>query len=211
MQMHPGRASGWIEVICGPMFSGKTEEMIRRVRRAQIARQRVQLFKPDTDNRYTETHIISHSAQQLECEPVKGAAMLMQRVRDNTRVVGVDEVQFFDEAIVDASQKLADRGVRVIIAGLDQDFLGRPFGPMPPLMAVAEFVDKNQAICMVCGGLGTKSQRLTAESSQVVVGAGEAYEARCRTCFDPDFRLAQIPRVNPQLAALEHPATAKAK
>ncbi|MBI2345481.1 MAG: thymidine kinase [Deltaproteobacteria bacterium] len=196
MSHHHGRVSGWIEVICGPMFSGKTEELIRRVRLAQIAKQRVQIFKPAIDNRYVEEFIISHSDQKFVCQPVPGAAAILTHLRDATRVIGVDEAQFFDAELVAVCEKLADRGIRVTIAGLDQDYLGRPFGPMPQLLAVADVVLKSQAVCMVCGGVATKSQRLTPEAGQVIVGSGECYEARCRACFDPDFSLAQaIPAI----------------
>lgn len=189
MFIQQGRPVGWIEVICGPMFSGKTEEMIRRVRRERIAKQRVQIFKPAIDNRYDEDYITSHSEQRFECIGVSDASQILAGVKDATRVVGIDEVQFFDDDIVDVCQKLAYRGVRVLAAGLDQDYLGQPFGPIPRLLAVAEFVTKNQAICMACGGLGTKSQRLAAEGTQVMVGAGESYEARCRACFDAELHL----------------------
>lgn len=192
MHLHQGRPTGWIEVVCGPMFSGKTEELIRRVRLAQIARQRIQIFKHSSDQRYrdTETFLASHSAQTFKCQPVLSADELFDAVQDQTRVVGVDEAQFFDEPIVGVCQKLAERGMRVLVAGLDQDYRGEPFGPMPRLLAVAEFVTKSQAVCMSCGGLGTKSQRITRQDGQIVVGATEVYEARCRSCFDPDFTLA---------------------
>ncbi len=191
MQLHHGRPTGWIEVICGPMFSGKTEELIRRVRLAQIARQRIQIFKHGSDVRYGETHLISHSDQRFVCEPVATAEQILECIKDQTRVVGIDEAQFFDVGIVDVCQKLADRGVRVLVAGLDQDYRGQPFGPMPQLLSIAEFVTKSQAICMCCGGLGTKSQRLSRAENLVVVGAKDTYEARCRACFDPDFSLAE--------------------
>ncbi|MBI4211031.1 MAG: thymidine kinase [Deltaproteobacteria bacterium] len=189
--IHQGRPSGWIELVCGPMFSGKTEELIRRLRLVQIAKQRVQIFKPSIDNRYEDDYIISHSEQRFLCKPVSDAKEILQHIADTTRVVGVDEAQFFGEDIIQIVAKLADRGLRVIIAGLDQDFRGEPFGPMPRLMAVAESVLKLKAVCMVCGGLATKTQRLTRDDATVVVGSGEAYEARCRACFDPDFSLAR--------------------
>lgn len=188
MQTH-ARSGGWIEVICGPMFSGKSEELIRRLRLAQIAKQRVQIFKPAIDNRYEAEYITSHSEQKFICTPVKDVAQILSNIRDNTRVVGIDEAQFFDASIVDVCERLANRGVRVIVAGLDQDYLGQPFGAMPPLLAIADSVSKNQAVCMICGGLATKSQRITTQNGQVVVAAGETYEARCRNCFDPDFSL----------------------
>lgn len=191
MHLHHSRPAGWIEVVCGPMFSGKTEELIRRLKLAQIAKQRVQIFKPCLDNRYGEEFIISHSEQKFVCQPVATSAAIMAAVRDATRVVGIDEAQFFDSAIVAVCEKLADRGIRVIVAGLDQDYLGVPFGPMPHVLAIADAVTKSQAVCMVCGGVATKSQRLTTDAGQVVVGAGERYEARCRHCFDPDLSLAK--------------------
>ncbi len=183
------RGGGWIEVICGPMFSGKSEELIRRLRLAQIAKQRVQIFKPAIDDRYEPKFITSHSEQKFVCTPVKDVAGILSNIRDNTRVVGIDEAQFFDTTIVDVCERLANRGVRVIVAGLDQDYLGQPFGAMPQLLAIADFVSKNQAVCVICGGLATKSQRITTDAVQIVVAAGETYEARCRNCFDPDFSL----------------------
>lgn len=191
MFSHQGRHSGWIEVVCGPMFSGKTEELIRRLRLVQIAKQRVQIFKPLLDNRYDDDHITSHSAQRFVCTPVAHAEQIIEAIHDATRVVGIDEAQFFGAGIVEVAGKLADRGLRVIVAGLDQDYLGKPFGPMPELMAVAESILKLKAVCMVCGGLATKSQRLIDDRSTVVVGSGEVYEARCRACFDPDLSLAR--------------------
>lgn len=191
-----GRSSGWIEVVCGPMFSGKTEELIRRVKLSLIAKQRVQVFKPLLDNRYADEYIISHSEQKVVCTPVKSASDILGLVRDNTRIVGIDEAQFFDDAIVDVCEKLANRGIRVIVTGLDQDFTGKPFGKMPELMAVAESVLKLKAVCMVCGGEATKSQRLIRANEQIVVGSGETYEARCRACHDPDLSLEkEIPAV----------------
>lgn len=174
------------------MFSGKTEEMIRRVRLALIAKQRVQIFKHRVDTRYEKDFITSHADQRFECDAVGVARDILEYVRDQTRVVAIDEVQFFDDGVSEVCQKLADRGIRVIAAGLDQDYRGRPFGPMPQLLAIADFVTKNQAICMTCGGLATKSQRLIADDAQVVVGAGEIYEARCRSCFDPDASLGRV-------------------
>ncbi|MFH0799184.1 MAG: thymidine kinase [Pseudomonadota bacterium] len=191
MFMNQGRPSGWMELVCGPMFSGKTEELIRRLRLAQIAKQRVEIFKPALDNRYSEEHISSHNDQKFTCTPVTDATHILELVGDHTRVVGIDEAQFFDGKIVAVCQKLANRGLRVIVAGLDQDYLGRPFGPMPELLALAESALKLKAVCMVCGGLATKTQRLTKETMQVVVGASEHYEARCRACFDPDMGMAR--------------------
>jgi thymidine kinase len=191
MFVNQGRASGWIEVICGPMFSGKTEELIRRLRLSLIAKQKVEIFKPAIDNRYSGEHIESHDEARFKCTPLADAAKILELVGDHTRVVGIDEAQFFDERIVAVCQKLANRGMRVIAAGLDQDYLGHPFGPMPELMAVAESILKLKAVCMVCGGLASRSQRLTPETSQVVVGASDHYEARCRACYDPDLGAAQ--------------------
>lgn len=180
---------GGIEVVCGPMFSGKTEELIRRIRLARIAKQRVQLFKPEIDDRYDTQYITSHVEQKFLCTPIQSAKEIFAHLVDNTRVVGIDEAQFFKEELLEVCEKLANRGLRVIVAGLDQDYLGQPFGPMPQLLAIADDVLKLKAVCMVCGGEASKSQRLTKQKDQVVVGAGEQYEARCRYCFDPDFSL----------------------
>jgi thymidine kinase len=169
------------------MFSGKTEELIRRVKLALIAKQRVQVFKPQVDDRYAGEYIISHSEQKVVCTPVKRSADILNIVRDSTRIVGLDEAQFFDDEISCVCEKLANRGIRVIAAGLDQDFLGKPFGRMPQLLAVAESVLKLKAVCMACGGEATKTQRLIRSNEQIVVGSGEAYEARCRACHDPDM------------------------
>ena len=170
-----GRQTGWIEIMCGPMFSGKTEELIRRVRLVRIAKQRVQIFKAALDNRYDDDCITSHSDQRFTCQPVRSAEEVFECVADNTRVVGIDEAQFFNETIIDVCEKLADRGLRVIVAGLDQDYLGKPFGPLPKLLSVAESILKLKAVCMVCGGLATRSQRLTPDTATVVVGSGEVY------------------------------------
>ncbi|MBT3181961.1 MAG: thymidine kinase [Deltaproteobacteria bacterium] len=194
MFINQGRHSGWIEVVCGPMFSGKTEELIRRLRLSLIAKQRVQIFKPVTDNRYSEEHIVSHDDQKFLCTPVSESSEILEKIREHTHVIGVDEAQFFDGEIVDICQVLANRGRRVIVAGLDQDYLGVPFGPIPELMAIAESVLKLKAICMVCGGLATKTQRLTAETKQVLVGAKDHYEARCRACFDPELAVGEDDR-----------------
>lgn len=189
MQTHQGRHSGWIEVVCGPMFSGKTEELIRRLRLALIAKQRIQIFKPAIDDRYDDVYIMSHSEQKFICTPVKSSCEIMGQIKDNTRLVGIDEAQFFDEGIIEVCEKLANRGLRVIVAGLDQDYIGRPFGNMPQLLCIAESVLKLKAVCMVCGGLATKTQRMTHDVAQVVVGSGEQYEARCRACHDPELTL----------------------
>ncbi len=179
------KRSGWIEVIAGSMFSGKSEELIRRLRRAKIARQRVQVFKPDIDVRYSRDHIVSHSEMRHESSAVTTAAEIRALVLPETEVVGVDEGQFFDNDLVGVAGELAGRGVRVIIAGLDQDYTGRPFGPMPALLAVAEYITKTHAICVRCGEPANYSQRIIDAEGQVVVGASDAYEARCRRCFVP--------------------------
>lgn len=178
-------STGHIEVITGSMFSGKTEELIRRVKRALFARQRVQAFKPRIDDRYDASHIVSHQSITLEAVAVANSESLERRVADETQVVAIDEAQFFDAAIVDVVERLASRGVRVLIAGLDQDYLGRPFHPMPELMAIAEEVTKVHAVCTVCGAAASRSQRLIAEGTTVLVGGSESYEARCRSCFEP--------------------------
>jgi thymidine kinase len=178
-------ATGWIEVVVGSMFSGKSEELIRRLRRAQIARQRVQIFKPTVDTRYAADHIVSHSELRIPSETAKSAAELLSKVRPDTEVVGIDEGQFFDTELPTAASELARRGVRVIVAGLDQDYLGKPFEPMPQLLAIAEYITKTLAICMVCGAPANHTQRLVASSERVVVGGQGTYEARCRRCFDP--------------------------
>jgi thymidine kinase len=185
MSPFPHRGTGWVEVIAGSMFSGKSEELIRRLRRAEIARQKVQIFKPSLDSRYGVGQIVSHSDMKLPSQAVGSAAEILERTEADTEVVGIDEGQFFDLTLVDVVNQLAGRGVRVIVAGLDQDFLGRPFEPMPQLMAVAEYVDKTLAICMRCGAPANRSQRLGQARDRVVVGGAEEYEARCRACFRP--------------------------
>lgn len=184
MQVIQGK-TGWIEVICGPMFSGKSEEMIRRVRRAEIARQRIQLFKPALDDRYGDTHIVSHSQQRLPSTAVSTCSQIFDLVEDKTEVVGIDEVQFFDSGIVDVCDRLANLGKRVIVAGLDQDYRGKPFEPVPRLMAIAEYVTKQLAICVRCGNPPGHTQRLIDSRDKIVVGAQGTYEARCRRCFEP--------------------------
>src|SRR5688572_20160082 len=176
---------GWIEVICGPMFSGKSEELIRRLKRAKIARQPLQIFKPKIDDRYHETRIVSHSEHWIDAIAVAGSAELERAVLPETRVVGIDEVQFFDPGIVPAVERLAGRGMRVIVAGLDQDYTGKPFEPVPALLCIAEYVTKSLAICSRCGAPAGRSQRLIASTDQVVVGATDAYEPRCRKCHSP--------------------------
>jgi thymidine kinase len=178
---------GWIEVITGSMFSGKSEELIRRLRRAIIARQRVQVFKPAVDSR-SEAEIVSHSDMRLPSISVASSEELLQKLDHRTEVVGVDEAQFFDPGIVEVCQRVADQGKRVIVAGLDKDFRGMPFGPIPMLMAVAEDVTKTLAICVRCGSPANNTQRLVESDELVVVGAQGLYEARCRRCFEPPGR-----------------------
>jgi thymidine kinase len=176
---------GWIEVIVGSMFSGKSEELIRRLRRAQIARQKVQIFKPVLDSRYSDDHIVSHSDMRIGSSTVRNAKELRQRVEPETEVVGIDEGQFFDHELPAVCSALADQRKRVIVAGLDQDYLGQPFEPMPQLLAIAEYITKTLAICMVCGSPANRTQRLVASDDRVLLGAHGMYEARCRACFDP--------------------------
>jgi len=176
---------GWIEVIVGPMFSGKSEELIRRLRRAEIARQRVQIFKPLIDQRYAQNEIVSHSGLGIRSENVRAASEVFEKVESRTEVVGIDEAQFLGDEVVDVATRLADLGKRVIVAGLDTDFLGRPFEPMPRLLAVAEEITKLLAICVRCGNPAVHTQRLVASDELIVVGAGGMYEARCRRCFEP--------------------------
>ncbi len=186
--------SGTIEIICGSMFSGKTEELLRRVKRAQIGRQKVQVFKPVIDNRYSADFVQSHDANRILSRPVDTATEILRLTDDNTRVVGIDEAQFFDDAVVEVAQKLAFRGIRVIVAGLDLDFLGNPFGPMPALLAVAEYVTKLSAVCMVCGNPASRSQRIDVQTTaKIAVGAKDMYEARCRFCHEPgEIATAQV-------------------
>jgi thymidine kinase len=176
---------GWIEVIVGSMFSGKSEELIRRLRRAEIARQRVQTFKPRIDTRYAADQIVSHSEMRIPSHAVGTSGELLECVDPATEVVGIDEGQFFDQGLPAVCTALADRGKRVIVAGLDQDYLGKPFEPMPQLLAIAEFITKTHAICMVCGNPANHTQRLVRSGDRVLVGASGVYEARCRRCFDP--------------------------
>ena len=187
MDSYRGGKPGWIEVITGSMFSGKSEELIRRLRRAQIARQKVQIFKPVIDDRFGADQIVSHSEMKIPSETVATAAELERQVLPDTEVVGIDEGQFFDAELPAAVARLARRGQRVIVAGLDQDYLGKPFEPMPQLLAIAEYITKTLAICMVCGGPANHTQRLVASKERVLVGASGTYEARCRHCFDPSL------------------------
>ncbi len=187
---------GWIEVIVGSMFSGKSEELIRRLRRAQIARQKVQIFKPSVDTRYADDAIVSHSEMRIPSRTVVNARALLELVADDTEVVGIDEGQFFDQELPAVVNELANRGKRVIVAGLDQDYLGKPFEPMPQLLAIAEYITKTLAICMVCGNPANHTQRLVPGGDRALVGAEGTYEARCRVCFDPT--LSQDARDNPK-------------
>ncbi len=187
--MHYQPGGGWIELICGSMFSGKTEELLRRIRRAQIARKKLQLFKPQIDDRYGLARVAAHSgAAWDEVEVVASAQEILERLAPDTEVVAIDEVQFFDWTIAEVCNRLADQGLRVIVAGLDQDFRGEPFGPMPLLMALAERVDKLHAICVVCGASASRTQRLIDgrparyDDPVILVGGSESYEARCRNC-----------------------------
>jgi thymidine kinase len=176
---------GWIEVIVGCMFSGKSEELIRRLRRAQIARQHVQIFKPAIDTRYAHDQIVSHSEMRIASRAVASARALRERVESHAGVIGIDEGQFFDQDLPLVCNELANEGKRVIVAGLDQDYLGQPFEPMPQLLAIAEYITKTQAVCMVCGNPASYTQRLVASEDRVLLGAQGLYEARCRGCFDP--------------------------
>ena len=177
--------AGWIEVIVGSMFSGKSEELIRRLRRAQIARLKVQVFKPVIDNRYSIEQIASHSGMTHVSKPVMTAKEILAQIEEETQVVGIDEGQFFDMEIIQAVNELANRGKRVIIAGLDQDYTGKPFEPMPQLLSIAEFITKTHAICVKCGNTANYSQRTFESEELVEVGASNKYEARCRQCFVP--------------------------
>lgn len=178
------RNTGWIEVICGSMFSGKTEELIRRLRRATIARQKVAIFKPKIDNRYSEDHIVSHNELKIPSKVVETPWDILEEALE-AQVVGIDEAQFFDEDLIKVCEKLANMGKRVIVAGLDMDYRGKPFEPIPQLLAVAEYITKTHAICVVCGNPANFTQRTTESDELVIVGASEIYEARCRNCFEP--------------------------
>lgn len=175
---------GWIEVICGPMFSGKSEELIRRLRRAMIARKRVQVFKPQIDDRYSADEIVSHSDQRLGSTVVNSGDEILSKLDWRTQVVGVDEANFMGPVLIDIANQLADSGKRVIIAGLDTDYMGRPFAPIPDLLAMAESITKTLAICMRCGNPAKQTQRLVESADLIVVGAAGMYEARCRACFE---------------------------
>lgn len=183
---------GWIEVIVGPMFSGKSEELIRRLRRAEIARQRVQIFKPAIDRRYSTNGIVSHSGLEIASELVNDGAEILEKVQARTEVVGIDEAQFLGEGLLESCTRLADLGKRVMVAGLDTDFMGRPFEPMPRLLVTSEEITKLLAICVRCGNPAVHTQRLVASEELIVVGAGGMYEARCRRCFEPQLAAEKI-------------------
>jgi thymidine kinase len=187
MFLENAKNPGWIEVVCGSMFSGKTEELIRRLRRAKFANQRVEIFKPILDVRYSETEVVSHDDRTIRSTPVESSGSILL-LTGEVDVVGVDEAQFFDSHLVDVCKSLADRGVRVIVAGLDMDYLGKPFGPMPKLMAMAEYVTKVHAICMRCGNLAHHSHRLTDNDRLVVLGEKDTYEPLCRHCFNESIK-----------------------
>jgi len=180
-QFH-GQRSGWVEVICGCMFSGKTEELIRRLKRAKIAEMGVQVFKPLVDTRYDEASIVSHDTTSVLATPVDNSSRLL-RINEETRVVGIDEAQFFDAGITEVCEELALRGIRVVVAGLDMDYRGKPFGPMPNLLAIAEYVTKVHAICVYCGNLASHSYRLASGDEVILLGEKEQYEPRCRSCY----------------------------
>lgn len=180
--INPTHRRGWIEIICGSMFSGKTEELIRRLTRARIARQRVEIFKPAIDTRYDENNVVSHNENAITSTPVQASAQILLYA-NNVDVVGIDEAQFFDDELISVCNKLANSGVRVIVAGLDMDFSGKPFGPIPSLLATAEYVTKVHAICMQCGNLAHYSHRKTADEKQVMLGETDSYEPLCRDCY----------------------------
>ncbi|QKS72777.1 thymidine kinase [Paenalkalicoccus suaedae] len=188
--MHLTRKEGWLEVVCGSMFSGKSEELIRRVRRASFGRQKIQVFKPKVDNRYSQQEVVSHNGSKVYAVPLESANEIYDLLEEDTQVVAIDEVQFFDEAVVSVVQELADNNIRVIVAGLDQDFRGEPFGHMPQLLALAESVTKLQAICLSCGSPASRTQRLingepaSYDDPIILVGASESYEPRCRHCHE---------------------------
>jgi thymidine kinase len=179
---HPQHQKGSIEVICGSMFSGKTEELIRRLKRAQFAKQKVEIFKPAVDTRYDDVKVVSHNSTSIHSTPVPASGNILLLAND-VQVVGIDEAQFFDDGLTDVCNKLADSGIRVIVAGLDMDYLGKPFGPIPSLLAVAEHVTKVHAICMRCGSIANYSHRITDESTLVLLGETNNYEPLCRDCF----------------------------
>ena len=182
--------TGWIEVVCGSMFSGKTEELIRRLKRAKIANLKVEIFKPQIDTRYHETEVVSHDSNSIMSTPVSSSQNILLLSSD-VEVVGIDEAQFFDDGLPDVCEQLANRGIRVIIAGLDMDFLGRPFGPIPALLAKAEYITKVHAICVRCGALANHSYRLVESDTKVLLGEKESYEPRCRDCCEKGMNNSQ--------------------
>jgi len=183
-QLKPGsHHHGHIEVICGSMFSGKTEELIRRLKRAKIARQKVEIFKPKLDTRYDEINVVSHDSNSIHSTPVDSSSQILLMAND-VEVVGIDEAQFFDDELPSVAQNLANRGIRVIVAGLDMDYLGKPFGPIPQMLAIAEFVTKVHAICMICGNLANYSHRTVSNSSRILLGEQDSYAPLCRVCFN---------------------------
>lgn len=188
---------GWIEVVVGCMFSGKTEELIKQIRRAEFAKQKFQVFKPRIDNRYSVDNVASHNQTHLPSIVVDSAFEILSKVEKTTQVVGIDEGQFFEEELIEVATTLANAGKRVVIAGLDTDWRGVPFGPMPQLLAIAEIVRKQYAICMVCGEPATRTQRLVASEDEILVGSTDSYEARCRVHFDADLALRLLKRRSP--------------
>ena len=176
------RRKGWIEVVCGSMFSGKTEELIRRLKRAKIAKQRVEIFKPAIDKRYDDISVVSNDSNSIISTPVENASSILL-LANEVDVVGIDEAQFMDMEIIDVCNQLANKGIRVIVAGLDMDFLGKPFGPMPALMSIAEYITKVHAVCVQCGNLANHSHRITMEKNLVLLGEKDSYEPLCRDCF----------------------------
>ncbi len=182
------RTAGWIEVVTGSMFSGKTEELIRRMKRAKIAQQKIIIFKPKVDTRYSEEMVVSHDAKSIESVPVSKAEEILELANDY-EVIGIDEAQFFSDILVEVCNRLADRGVRVIVAGLDMDFAGKPFGPIPRLMAIAEYVSKVHAICMRCGNLAQYSHRLSDSDRQFLLGEKDVYEPLCRKCYNESINM----------------------
>ncbi|MCB0376972.1 MAG: thymidine kinase [Bdellovibrionales bacterium] len=188
---------GYLEVICGCMYSGKTEELIRQLRRCEYARQNYQVFKPVVDDRYSEDEVCSHNQDSISAQVIEDIYDLYRHLRHDTQVVGIDEAQFFSDDILEVVNKLVKNGRRVIIAGLDTDWKGRPFGPMPNLLACADLIHKQYAICMVCGEAATRTQRLVNEDKDILVGSFRVYEARCRRHFDPDLSFLQKPPKNP--------------
>ena len=193
------KKSGCIEVVCGSMFSGKTEELIRRLRRAQFARQQIAIFKPVIDKRYSDVEVVSHDFHKLSSIPVNTPTEMLDKIGPEVEVVGIDEAQFFDETLVEVCQTLANRGVRVIVAGLDTDYLGQPFGPMPRLMAVAEDVQKVHAICVRCGALANHSHRLSKSEDLVLLGEKDVYEPLCRDCFNAAREHEELEKNTPRL------------